>query len=381
MLAAMPFEQLQMFMKIVPIVAACASAFACAYMFVGLRRLPQSIRNMLLVRQLQYLFVADIIYSIPEIIMRIVTLCAAAGLFRNVDSEFQATPFCVVRDAMENFGIMASLLSESHIAFSFLALICKSTGALGVLTCCLPFVWLLAASLALVSSFSPAWFSGKGCVRERSLVKSGIFAGTLLVSVICYVFSSWRACKGGGALRRSVWTRTGAYMLVTILDTGPIIFYYSVMSPQLTFFIVARTLFNFNGLLNVALYAVHCRDARKIRMKRQNTEIGLQRPGREHHFHVTFDGHDTVLAVPYSEGERASRAHDCHHADTASTATQVAYLAEGVLSFEDDLLSVERRAAAAALMWPSHEASSAPHSPPATSTVGGQVEVRSYAEA
>lgn len=202
---------------------------------------------------------------------------------------------------------MASLLFEAHLALAFAASASKSPRALGLLSRSVPLSWLLGALLAvaiLVTS-QPVWQGDDYACHHlsRMWVKMVTTLAIFIVCLVCYVISSCYVLTSGEAVQRSISVRAQTYVVIAMVFMAPMIVYDASgdaihefwSNNDLTVYMICKTLYNLNGLLNFAMYTVHCRQARQLRFKRVGDLL--------HDTPSKLDTKEHVFSVGFREGD------------------------------------------------------------------------------
>lgn len=301
---------------LLPLLASFTSGLASAYLLVSLNRLPPQRRQKLLIRQLQHLAAADTAYAVFEVVRSSLDLSITAGLVQGVPHA--GNGICGVLYGSSEVGNMASLMFEAHLALAFAASTSKSTRALGVLSRSVPFVWLLGVFLAVASLLTsqPVWDERDdyACGHlHRMWVKMVTVFTVFIVCVFCYVISCCFVMTSGQVVQRFVGLRGQTYVVIALIFMTPMTVYDAhSISPDpsgalkdwwpnddLAVYMVCKTLYNLNGLLNFAMYTLMCRQARQLRQPVSGPGLQLKHAApSEHVFAVAFREGESIIAEP-----------------------------------------------------------------------------------
>lgn len=307
------------FSQLLPFTASCASGVTSAYLLYFLNRLPPFRRAKLLSRQLTHLAAADLLYSLVQVFSWGLNIGMAADWMHGGMPNALKPHFCDAEIFVSQVGGEASLIIECHLALTFVASIFKSTCALRLLSRCLPFVWVVAAVLAVASPaiVQPFWDEKRGTSCSRTNKDWISFVSILTVFVVClvcYVMSTWHVIfTAGAAVRGSVGSRARTYLLAAVLACTPLALYEVTPESflrrqdharlQHVWFVIAYLAYDLNGLVHFSIYALQCRRARTI----------------SHTFRVGFRGRESVCASSVVSGSTTLR----HFLSSGSNRTDV----------------------------------------------------------
>lgn len=305
--------------SLVPLVTAFVSVVAMIFLLFRLCRLSVVLKSRLLVRQLQCLAIANLVYLgavCPE-------LMSDLGWFRALPTltNKQRNTWCVASNFVEFLGAEASMLVECHMAIVFATSIYGAVKTMLLLSTGLPLVWLIALPLALarVTLLKLQWDpEEQGCQIHNKNDSDDFFAVSsaigFLLCLACYIASACGVYRAGMAVQRSVWKRARLYPLATLVTLGPFIVYYVVVCPYLTTlqrrgelsrrqdveavaFLISDTFVNASGFLTFCVYASQSKYVVSSRGQACEQPIAADRDNAERNldFRVNFRQDDSVV--------------------------------------------------------------------------------------
>lgn len=315
-MAAMTLEEMS---SLVPLVAAFISFVAMIFLLFRLTRLSVALKSRLLVRQLQCLACANLVYLVATCL----ELMSDLGWFWALPTitDKQRTSWCVISNFVEFTGAEASMLVECHMAIVFATSIYGAVKTTLLLSAALPLVWLIALPLALarVVLLKLQWNPEEhGCKIHNAHDSDEFFAVSsalgFLLCLACYIASACGVYRAGMAVQRSVWNRARLYPLATLVTLGPAILYHVVLAPYLATlqrrgelrrrdnveawaFLISDTFLNASGFLIFFIYASQSKYVLSSRGQACEQPIAAGRDNAERNldFRVNFRQDDSVV--------------------------------------------------------------------------------------
>lgn len=258
--------------NLAPCAVALISALADATLMCRLRRMPDSSKAKLFVRQLWQLAISNFFYCVVssgimyyQFNLLVNDRSDRSGRSDRSDVDHQRT-YCQVTFFLERGTHFVNMAAEVHIALVFLAVTYKALRTLHCLRCSLLLIWVigLAAAAADVATIKPQWDPEiLQCYVWRDQGE-GVFLTVFIVTCLaCYVLSLLKVCRAedGQSVQRRVWHRMSCYLLMALFINGPTWWYYvfnvsaGYHSDPDVAWLVTKLLLNFGGLLNFLLYA------------------------------------------------------------------------------------------------------------------------------
>lgn len=249
------------YFTVITVVAAEMSAIVSIWLLVKLSSLPQCLRERLFPKQLQYLAVADAVFSLFAIPTNLVDNHALASL----DTQ-TLHMLCRWSMVLLEFGRHLSLCFEMHVALSLLLLSFRYSvsvhlhGSLAILP-------LLCLFLTAISLWYNPWhydLEGGTCSPVNWLVSADLVSLTHIslcmgVCAVSYtlVFYRNRSRQSPASVQASVSRRAEMYVLNALLTYGLIFVVYLSrrMFDSWSVRFLAETMENLGGCLNAATYA------------------------------------------------------------------------------------------------------------------------------
>lgn len=287
--------KLDLWDKIVPLIATCSSGVASTFLLCRLQRLAATQRKRMLVRQLMHLAAANLLYSISE--AGLLSTGIAIWIDPEMGNDYAPNAICVLTVAVENVGTYVTLMIECHMAVAFATSIYGSSKTMHTMYALLVYIWPVSLLLSPLDTWSVdvGWSTDEGgCYGERKDYMFGVLSTIgFLVCFSSYIISSAVVGRAGRAVQRSVWSRAKLYPAVALVTLGPITIYYFIRSllsqnAKELVYLVANFLYDATGLLNFLVYAFQSKYVGRRLREGQGAE-------REASFRVNFCRNDSVV--------------------------------------------------------------------------------------
>lgn len=238
---------------IIPIarqIASTMSMVACGGLLVHLHRDPAN--GGLLQKQMWHLAIGNVCYLVVRSVIEFLTLCKLLGMrISGPDCV------CTMMHFLWSFGSNTAMLVEAHLAVAFLAAICRWSRVLALLSRMFPLLWLAGTALAALDAILAHETLGgpTTCTPEDpSIVVAVESALTLSTGSLCYIVACLLMRGSGFVRKRRVWSCVALFPVIFVLTNGPIVIGRTLRCNTNIFWITAGSVFNLNGLLNVAVY-------------------------------------------------------------------------------------------------------------------------------
>lgn len=289
---------LNLWVQIVPLIAACASGVASSFLMYRLHKFAAAQRKNMLVRQLMHLAAANLLYSIQEILM--LSIGIAIWIDPSMFGHSSKSEMCVFSLGVSCLGCFVTLLMECHMAVAFATSIFGNRKTMHTMYTLLVYIWPLGVLLAILDTWltKVRWDADAGgCYGEnKDYVFTVLAIMGFLLCLSCYIISSVVVSRAGQAVQCAVWNRARRYPIVALVTLGPILVYYIIRNllennPDVRegAWLVANTLYDSSGFLNFLVYALQSKYVDKKMLEKAN---GGE---REASFRVNFCAEDSVV--------------------------------------------------------------------------------------
>lgn len=312
--------------------------------------LPQSHRTKLLARQLWHLALADILAFSVLTGVRVHELLA-------LKFDVNGSAVLCMSWRVANFGILTSALVEAHIALVSLLAISRSRVVLARLARILGIVWPIGIIFSVADTYeaytlgSATWDKQNVSCRGNNFWSHGLRNYFLLASLaICglaYIAGILKLATptANGAVRHRAVYRAMLFLLGTIIAEAPNVAaeeFFPDVWPGTTSFgnvlvFLGDCLFRLGGLINICVYVILSRRARRIMVHNQvcTPEKRPSATSGALSFPVAFGGTDEVDIESDQQEARRVAADAVGRLDAKRQAAR-AQLAEALLECFDE---------------------------------------------
>ena len=285
-----------------------ASVVATTGLLLQLCRVNPKLRWRLMGRQLWYLAVSDLVFSLTSLVPLAVVGLAGAGYLGSPGHKFWVDKFCTLSQAVVVGSFATSSFVETHLALSLLASLCRSSRCLGVLRWGLFASWPVGMLAALHAAIGQ--WSRNDCALGAPPVYAVAVEGVcLLVSCVVYIVSYVlsRTQTFGLSVQNQVFTRASGFFVAWFVCGFPEVLRLLNVIPFGTSKLYTLSFLNLNGFANTIVYVRKSHYARRLAMRVRGRPI-TNRPDGAHaiySFHVSL-GQASIVSVTTIPSSAAS---------------------------------------------------------------------------